>query len=261
MSTTSYSDRVDVSYPKKYFVVTNGRSGSSLLSAILADVGANFGIAPPQNWDPREAQMENPAINRAAHQYRRAYDIDQGRGYTLLPAYEAKWRRRRGRRDLSRALPQADYFKSGDMDLLAQPAFRLGYLPQLILIYRRCDENLQSMLVGRTHSGPDELAADYLRIYRQALLLARCFGGCAVSFEQLTDARDSRWAEALGQLTGLPLEGLLAARGRRIEARPARPASAGEAYPELDSLYRHLETLAGHAFAPAEAVLRAVKAR
>ncbi len=112
------------------------------------------------------------------------------------------------------------------------------------------------MVVGRTHSGPDELAADYLRIYRQALLLARCFGGCALSFEQLTDSEDTRWAEALSQLTGLRRDEMVAARERRVDPRPKLPTSAGALYPELESLYRQLETLAGRSFAPADAVRR-----
>jgi hypothetical protein len=248
-------------YPKRYFLLTNGRSGSSLLAAVLADAGADFGMAAPESWDPQTGQMENAAVKHAAHHYRRAYDIERGRGFNLLPRYEAKLRWSRGRRWLRRALDQASYLKIGDMDLLAQPAFRLGYLPQLILIYRRFEPNLASLIVGRTHAGPDELAREYVRIYRQGLLLMHCFGGCAIGYEQLVDPQQRQWAAALAAVTGLSEAKLLQARSARLSGTMSRSQPDVSLYPDLDQLYDALEAESGKPLAPSAATIRAIQVR
>lgn len=248
-------------FAKRYFIVTNGRSGSSLLAVLMADSGADFGMKAPAGWDPRTGQMENQAIKEAAHHYRRAFDIDHGRRYKLCPEFEARLRRRRGRRWLQRALGQAEYFKIGDLDLLIQPTFRLGFLPQVILIYRRFEPNLASLVVGRTHTGPDDLAAEYVRIYRQGLLLMHCFGGCAIGYERLVDPQQRQWAAALGEITGLPEDALLQARSVRLRSSAARPQPAAGQYPELDRLYEALESESGKPIAPSSATLRAMQAR
>lgn len=250
------------SFPKRYFLITNGRSGSSLLSALLADAGADFGMPAPEHWDVREGRMENPHAERASHHYRRAFDIDHGRRYILLPQLEARYRRKRGRRCLRRALGEAGYIKAANLDLLIQPAFRLGYLPQVILIYRRFEPNLASLLAGLSHIGPDELTADYLRVYRQGLMLLCTFGGCAVAYEQLVDADDRRWASALAGLTGLSESALVDARAQRLDRRTVLPQSAAaDVYPEVSGLYEALDGLAGRVIEPAHAVQRDMRLR
>ena len=147
-----------VELPQKYFVVTVGRTGSSLLCAVMADAGAEFGMPVPDEWDPRRGVMENLKLRRAAHHYRRAWDIDNGRRVNFSPALESKWRRYLARRCLRSALAQAQFFKGSDLDLIAQASFKLGYLPKLIVSYRALEATLQSILVGRTLVGPALLA-------------------------------------------------------------------------------------------------------
>ena len=36
---------------RRFFVVTVGRTGSSLLASILADAGADFGVQSEDKWD------------------------------------------------------------------------------------------------------------------------------------------------------------------------------------------------------------------
>lgn len=248
-------------FPKRYFLINNGRSGSSLLAAVLADAGADFGMEAPQSWDPRTGQMENRSAERASRHYRRAWDIDHGRRYKLLPEYEARFRRRRGRRWLRQALGEAEYFKIGNLDLLIQPSFRLGYLPQMILIFRRFEPNLASLLAGLTHVGPDDLAKDYLRIYRQGLVYIHCFGGCAIAYEHLVDPNDERWASALSHVTGLPESALLGARAARVCKHVPESHTDTIVYPEVADLYTIMESLAGTNVAPGGATLREMRMR
>ncbi|MEQ8231727.1 MAG: hypothetical protein RLW61_05675 [Gammaproteobacteria bacterium] len=246
---------------ERIFVVTFGRSGSSLLCAILADAGADFGVPVPAQWDPRHGALEHRDIKRAAHHMRRAFDLDHGRRFRFSPELEARWRRRRARHWLARALPQADAFKIGDLDLLVQMSFALGYAPRVVLNYRDFEQALASTLVGRKHVGPDALAAEYARVCRQGLALVRTFGGCVVGYEDMLGDPAGAWLDALAASTGLAAESLRAAAARRITATEAAPAATGMLYPECRRLYDLLAAQAGRAFPPSRTVLRALDAR
>ena len=245
---------------RRYFVVTIGRSGSSLLGAVLADAGADFGMLAPAQWDPRDGQMENRAIKKAAHHLRRAYDLDQGIRYLISPKIESAWRLARGRRLLARALTEGRFFKIGDLDLLVQPSFALGYEPRVILNYRQLESNLPSLLVGRKHVGPDQLAKEYVRIYRQGLVLLDTFGGCTIGFDELQEPSSTAWAAALAATTGLDSGRLLHARGQRV--RPVqdtteRPVIYSEAY----AIYKAMLERAGKATPPGRHATRVSEAR
>ena len=239
---------------QRYFVLTAGRTGSSLLCAILADAGANFGMQAPRDWDPRRGVMENETMRLATHHYRRAYEIDQGRRFKISPGLEAKWRRGLGRNKLRQALGEADYFKIGDLDLAIQPSFKLGYQPKLIISYRQFEPAATSLLVGRTHNGPDELAADYTRLYRQGLMLLHCFGGCVVAYTDL-HAGSAVWG-SVAEVTGLEGTRLLAAAGERVQEPPADEPSP-ILYPAAHAVYEQLEALRGQHVAASRPARRA----
>jgi len=240
----------------RYFIVNLGRCGSSLLAAVLADGGADFGLPVPDQWDPRTGQMESAAIKQAAHHYRRAYDIGQGRKFLISPVLEQKYRLRRGRSLLRRALQAARFVKIGDLDLVVQPGFKLGYVPRVILSYRQFEPMLPSLIVGRTHVGPGQLASEYVRIYRQGLALLHAFGGCAIEYNELLRGDSRGWAEALSRITGFDAQGLIAARDARVNGSPD-PEDIEPLYPEADAVFRTMRTLSGHAVAPSRQVERA----
>src|SRR5262249_50585117 len=85
----------------RYFIVTHGRSGSSLLAAILDGAGANFGSAHDRGGDTESDHWESHRIERAvrcaeeANQYfspamsglrRAAYRFWRSRAKSLLKA-------------------------------------------------------------------------------------------------------------------------------------------------------------------------------
>jgi hypothetical protein len=244
-------------HPRRYFVVSLGRSGSSLLAAILADAGANFGVRTPRTWDPRSGQMEGQEIKQAAHHYRRAYDIGCGKKFVFSPALETKIRHFRGRKHLRRALQTSEFLKIGDLDLVVQPSFKLGYSPRVILNYRQLEHNLPSLLVGRTTVGPDQLAAEYVRIYRQGLTLLRTFGGCTIAFNELQDTALSGWADALANTTDLESSRLQESRERRLNGSLDVP-DAAPLYPEAYALHEQMRLLSGRAIEPSRQVVRAL---
>ena len=57
----------------RFIMVTTGRSGSSLLAAIIADAGGNFGFPSEDEWDPAAGAMEHPVAQEASRLFRRAY--------------------------------------------------------------------------------------------------------------------------------------------------------------------------------------------
>lgn len=247
---------------ERWFVVTFGRSGSSLLCAMLGDAGADFGLPVPASWDPRQGIMELPTIKLAAHHMRRAFDIDAGRRYLLSPQIEGKFRRARARRYLRQALEAARFVKIGDLDLLVQLAFALGYNPRVILNLRRFEDSLASTLVGRKHLGPDLLAADYTRVCRQGLALVHTFGGCVVGYEDMLAGAGGAWIAAVAKVTGLDESTLREAASRRVEAPRGEtaPPAAG-LYADCYANYAGLAALAGRVFEPSAPVRRVIATR
>jgi len=245
---------------ERHFIVNLGRCGSSLLGAILADAGADFGLTAPDAWDPRTGQMETDEIRRAAHHFRRAHDISEGRKFVFSPVLERKVRLHRARRWLRVALAGSRFLKIGDLDLVVQPAFKLGYVPSVIVNFRQLEPMLPSLLVGRTHVGPDELAREYVRIYRQALILLQTFGGCTVEYNELLDPRATGWADGLAVVAGCPPDELLRARARRVNGEPD-PAAVTPVYADAFALFHALRTYRGHAVRRSRQVARALAAR
>ncbi len=230
------------------------------MGAVLADAGADFGIAAPASWDPRTGQMETDEIRRAAHHFRRAYDISEGRKFILSPVIERKLRLRRARHWLRAALADSRFLKIGDLDLVVQPAFKLGYVPAVIVNFRQLEPMLPSLLVGRTYVGPDELAREYVRIYRQALILLQTFGGCTVEYNDLLDPRSLGWADGLAVIAGCKPDALLDARAARVNGEPD-PAEITPVYKEAFALLQILRSYRGRAVARSRQVARAIAAR
>ncbi len=246
---------------RRWFVLTVGRSGSSLLCAVLADAGADFGMSAPQTWQRDTGVLEHPAIIAAARHYRRAHDALAG-GFVASPRLEAAWRRRRGRRWLRRALAAASWFKIGDLDLLVQPAFKLGYEPRVILSYRRFEPTAASLLAGRTHDGPEALARDYLRVYRQGLVLLAAFGGCVAGYEELAGGDAAPTLAALARAGSLDPARVAAAHARRVQAPPpAHAPAAPSPYPQTEAVFTALQELRGRVLEPGTAVARRLAGR
>jgi hypothetical protein len=175
----------------------------------------------------------------------------------LLPQIEARLRRGLARKYLKQSLLRAECVKIGDLDLLVQSAFALGYSPRVILNYRRFQDCLVSNVVGRKHSGPDSIAEDYRRIYRQGFELLKIFGGCAISYEEMLTNPAGSWLAALGTVAGLDRSSLQAAATRRIRRSESGALESNASYPECDAIYDRIAAEAGRIFEPTRHVRRA----
>ena len=204
---------------RRFFIVTAGRTGSTLLATILADAGADFAVAPREDWDiARGGWMEHAEIRQAAAHFRLAFDRSPGKPSTFLSKSIWAYHRAAGKRHLARALAQATYVKALNLDLAIPFTIKLGYFPQVIINYRPFGEQALSLSQMKINWSAGDLAATHDRTYRNSLLLIHSYGGCVVSYADLTDRSRTSWARSLEQITGLSAEKLLAGRDRRVRA-------------------------------------------
>ena len=229
-------------------IVTCGRSGSSLIAAIMADAGADFGMPTPERWNQGDGVMEHPLAISAGWKYERAWQIRGGRRFFLGYKYLADARVSLGKRDLRQLLARVDTVKGPRSDLWVPDLPKMGYAPNLVVPFAPPGEVARSFLMKAKQSW-DATRADYLRANRNALLYLQSFGGCAVALRDLTDPESVAWADALSRTTGLDRGALIAARDRRVakpsSTRSSPPAHSGVALgdPEVDAVYDALREL------------------
>jgi hypothetical protein len=242
----------------RVFIVNPGRVGSSLLSVVMADAGADFGMPVPEDWHPGLGEMEHPLMTAATEHFNRAHEICPDKPVRRLDRWRWDLERHRAKTRLKAALPQARFFKADHLDLAVRPALQAGYLPRIVLNYRRFGDHAQSLYLRRGHLTVEHLARRYERICANGLMLLHLFGGCAIEYEELADPTETAWATALAESTGLGHDRLLGARQSRVAPRPR--AEAAEAppvlAPRLERLYEEMRRYSGRAVEPSGPALR-----
>jgi hypothetical protein len=201
---------------RRYFVLTAGRTGSTLLATILADAGADFGLPVPDRWHPGTGEMEHATLLRATKWMRYAHQLSPDRPPIGFRRYLWDVYRSFGKAQVKRLLAAARFVKGEDADFIVNPAFRMGYLPSVVISYRRFEDYAVSTAPMRGHTNLETLAAYYNRVNRNALLWLSVFGGCVVGHQQLSNADDVSWVEPLSAVTSLPAARLIEARGQRL---------------------------------------------
>ncbi len=240
----------------RFIMVTTGRSGSSLLAAIIADAGGNFGIPPEDEWNPESGAMEHPVAKEASWLFRRAYTLRRARNHFFFYKYLIDIRRSLGKRKLRAVLKEAHFIKAGDADLWVWHLTKLGYLPRIITTYRRFSDNARSLFI-MAGMGFDDIVDYYCRVNRNALLMLDAYGGCAVSYEEVVDPEQTAWADALALTTGLSRKDLLASRDRRIKGHIQHDPEVVElSDPAADRVYENLRKLKGIVVEPSPQIRR-----
>lgn len=239
----------------RFFITCAGRTGSSLLAAILAGAGAEFGIPAPDHWNINAGALESRASQDAAAHYSAAHSISADRPVgSPIDRMRWTWHRHQGKRALSKALA-ATYIKCPGADLIVHPAFRLGYFPRVIVSYRKFEEQCRSFFQMQSYSSADWIAARYVRCYSNALALLSLYGGCLVSYNDLADPSCVSWASALSEVTGIPACRLLELRDVRNTGQPD-----SSELPVIDrrahDLFEEMEKVRGRAFEPSQQALR-----
>jgi hypothetical protein len=242
----------------RYFIVSPGRTGSTLLAWVLAKAGADFGVELPEAWDPRAGELEHPELIDAARAFGAAHQLSPEKPRTVGYRLPWTWCRHKGKHGLKRVLPQARFLKAEDLDLAVQPAFKLGYMPRIILSYRRFEPHVVSRFQRQTYASIDWLEAYYLRVCRNALLQIQLYGGCSIDYDDLMNPSADSWAEALEACTGFPAEKLTQYRNVATAGRDGDTAAQPKIQlsEQAEAVYRQMRDLTTEAVAPSRQARR-----
>ncbi len=230
----------------RYFIVSDGRSGSSLLTSILGRAGADFGLSIREQWDPASGANEVNGLRALSLAVDRAERMTFYQEERLFGHLMARTARSIAKRRARRFLRHVRYTKASAY--LAPYAYKLGYAPYVIANYRRFGPLTRSKMLLQRMTWP-RVAQQYEITFRNSLVAIHTFGGCTVSFEELVDPGETAWADALAGTTGLDRDTLLRARDDLNIGAPA----AEETYsvdPRMDALYDELRALKGMAVPP-----------
>ena len=197
----------------RFLIIGTGRSGSSLLSAILADSGANFNMPVVATWETRGGAYEHPRLLAAYRWHSRARKIAE----SIWPdRLGRKFCENRCKHELGRLLAKAKFAKYGKAMWLVPIIVKLGYRPMLFVSYRSFDNYAASHHI-RSGLSLSSMIASYVDVYSTTLLQLGIFGGCAIGYEELVNIEETQWADAVEKLTGLSAARLLEARQKRIK--------------------------------------------
>ena len=242
---------------RRFFVVTVGRTGSSLLASIMADAGADFGVQGEDNWDPAGGAYEHPSLVPVVQHFGRMNEIGFRRPYGIFARLRWTTARHRAKLGLRALLSQARFFK-GEVDHLVHWSARLGYSPTVIVSYRCFGEVLRSL--GHLHPQPPNYHADrYDTVLRNGLALASIYGGCVIDYRELVEPGETAWAGGLAQATGIGEDNLLAARASRVKTLEGGDREAPEPFQSCQETYATLRRQNGIFLPPSTATIRAMK--
>jgi hypothetical protein len=210
---------------RRYFIVTHGRSGSSFLSAILAECGASFGPSCAADVDTERDHWENPLIERAV---RCAHNANQHFSPAMsgLGRVAYKYWRSRAKALLDAGLRDAAWSKNRWNAAILPLAELLGYRPVVIISYRHPAEVALSDM-RQLKNMPSAFMSSITQTYVDALYALERYGGVVIDHAELMDAECDAWAIGLEAATGLDARQLTAVRDRKLRRRgePAEPSS------------------------------------
>ena len=246
-------------YRRRFLIASDGRAGSTLITAILGTAGIDLGIPPVVDWNPLGGAYEHPGLDRLNRTLETAEHLtglaEKFPGLkTLTRLYRSLAKRR-----VKTLLKRGQCVKCSP--LAAGYAFKLGLMPQIIAVYRDFGDLARSKMLLERMQWP-MIADRALLTYRNALIGIHTFGGCAISYEEMVDPSQTAWLQALADCTGLDY--LTLAEARAKIARP-KPRLSGEKQlfhldERLDVVERDLRVLRGRYMPPSWQYLRAAAA-
>jgi hypothetical protein len=228
----------------KFLIIGTGRSGTSLLAAILADSGANFGLPKQANWNSAHGGIyEHPKFLAAVRWRSRA---------SKLAA--SIWPDALGRRFCERQMKQAlrDLFSRADYTKMLPDMVgitrQFGYPISIIVSYRSFNDYAASRML-RLGWSYDKTEKVFIDTYRTTLMYLSILGGCVVSYEDIITPAQTDWAAALAQVTSLEARQMLAFREQRVDKRHKNrnwtPLHSPVIEPHVEAIYMILESLRG----------------
>lgn len=234
-----------VTFRVKFLNVSTGRCGSTLLSAILAHAGADFGMGNNKEWNRASGDYEHPDLDTAYKWHRAGQFIHQEIWPFNRLSNICRTKRDRAIRSV---FDNVKYAKTIELVHLIQPIEKLGYDFRIILTYRDFEGFARSWY-RRFGWNMSRLKEYYLTINQTGLLQLKIYGGCAISFEEITSPETAEWATALEELTGLEENKLLEKRDELLRKPRHKPLNE-PLHSETQRLFDKLEGLQGTVVKP-----------
>jgi len=223
---------------EKFLIVGTGRNGSSLLCAILANAGADFGVPVREEWDRAKGAFEHPAVHAAYKWYTRADKIKK----SLVPErFGYAYCLRKCDALSEKLFKEADFVKSSRLIRLVE---RMIHAPgrdiRIVGIYRNFSDYLMSRY-KKFGGSFDRWREEWLDVNATLLMQSKIYPGVLISYEELLDPGADRWAKNLSLLTGLEEKTLLTKRNRIVDkSLSQRPLDNTFEDDETQALYRKL---------------------
>ncbi len=224
----------------RYFVVTFGRSGSSLLSHVLQRSGATFNLPHSKEVNTYSEHLENPVIDLAIKAADAANRCNRNDPLRIGRIRFNLWRSIAKRR-LGKALSRAVYSKSRGNTLVIPLAPSVGYDPKLIVMYRNFGDVLISD-IEKSKNVPSYYAAQLERTFSDAQFLLNRFGGLIIDFDDLVDVKRQAWIEPLAELTGLDAALIARTRSELVRenfTKPQKEVVVPRPLREVEAFYRN----------------------
>ena len=244
---------------RRFLIASDGRAGSTLITAILGAAGLDLGMSSVDDWNPLGGAYEHPGLHQLNRTLETAEHLsDLAERFPGLDTL-SRFYRSRAKRRVKKLMSQGQCVKCSP--LAAGYVFKIGMMPQIIAVYRDFGDLARSKMLLERMPWPT-IADRALHTYRNALIGIHTFGGCAISYDEMVDPAQTAWLQALADCTGLDYQDLAEARARI--ARP-KPRLHGQLHhfhldERLDSVEQDLRVLSGRYIPPSWQYLRAAMA-
>lgn len=244
---------------RRFLIASDGRAGSTLVTAILGAAGLDLGMPSVDGWNPLGGAYEHRGLaqlNRALETAEHLTNLSE-----RFPGLQtlSRFYRSRAKKRVRKLMGLAQCVKCSP--LAAAYVFKVGLMPQIIAVYRDFGDLARSKMLLERMPWPT-IADRALHTYRNALIGIHTFGGCAISYDEMVDPQQTAWLQALADCTGLDYQALAEARGRIARPKPKvnREGQVFHLDERLDSVERDLRVLHGRYTPPSWQYLRAAAA-
>jgi hypothetical protein len=204
---------------KRLYCITGpGRSGSSLLAAVIAHSGGNFGMEARIDWDHQKGSMEHPWGHASYTYLSRKRKLSE----SILPQrlFGMAYLDRQFKSSMSK-LKAVDYAKSSTLVWVVPYLTQVGIAPKVIVSFR----DFTSYALSRHRKFGwdfDKLVEGYINVYMTAWVQLHSYGGIIVDYADMCDTANNEWLSGISELTGLRIDDLIASRDRIVKQASIR---------------------------------------
>lgn len=224
-----------------YIIISTPRSGSTFLASAIAYAGGEFGLPKVNSWDRASGEFEHPLLV-ASYKYLKR--IHQYKSYSDT---FARLNERKLLKNLKKLFEQVRFAKFPPLSyMLPFYIAKAGFDVKVIVSYRQFEDYAQSMMIKNGISYTQAKDA-YLETYRNAVMLLNIYGGCAISYEEITSDSERDWCMALESQCQLDAGSIQ--EYRRMYSKPfTKKNLISLPDPACDALYEKLNAFKGRVF-------------